>query len=418
MTTTDDPGGGTARYTAFRYHDFKLFLAARFFSGLAVQMQITAIFWQLWKLTDRELILGLVGVALFLPALLLIFVIGTVADRYDRRRILIVAYCLELACGAAFVTLADIKPEQFWFLFVVLTVLGTARGFAMPTGQAILPNIVPPAVFPNAVAWNSTVSEIASILGPAVGGLLLVQGFALSYGTSVALLAIATGLTVAMRVRRTETEREHIGWQTLIAGFRFIFNRSIILGAISMDLFAVLLGGVIALMPVYADDILQSGPIGLGMLRSAPAVGALIVAIGLTRWPVRRHVGRHMFIAVAIFGCAILVFGLSTTIWLSIAALVVAGGADMISMFIRASLVQLHTPDALRGRVSTVNSVFIGASNEMGDARAGFMGEYIGPVAAVVFGGIGTLVVAGVWVRLFPSLRTVDRFTNETGGDG
>ncbi|MEQ8370702.1 MAG: MFS transporter [Alphaproteobacteria bacterium] len=413
---TDSPDGGTSGYAAFRYRDFTLFLGARFFSGMAVQMQITAIFWQLWKLTDRELILGLVGVALFLPALLLIFVIGTVADRFDRRRILIAAYGVELICGGAFIALAGIGPQEYWSLFIVLALLGAARGFAMPTGQAILPNIVPPAVFPNAVAWNSTVSEIASIIGPAIGGLLLVVGFSMSYGVSVVLLVIATGLTVAMRVRRTSTEREQIGWQSLLAGFRFIFRRSVILGAISMDLFAVLLGGVIALMPVYADDILDSGPIGLGMLRAAPAVGALIVAFGLTRWPVRRHVGRHMFIAVAIFGVALLTFGLSTAIWLSVAALVVAGGADMISMFIRASLVQLHTPDALRGRVSTVNSVFIGASNEMGDARAGFMGEYIGPVAAVVFGAVGTLAVTGLWAQLFPSLRKVDRFTDEQAG--
>ncbi len=301
-----------------------------------------------------------------------------------------------------------------------MVAFGIARAFNQPTGQAILPNLAPIELFPRAVAVNSSLGQMATIAGPALGGALVLLGVEVAYGLALALLVVGVVLLAGLRGggREEGAEREPLSWEALLSGVRFVRSRTVVLGSISLDLFAVLFGGAEALLPIYAGEILDVGPVGLGVMRAAPAVGAALLAVGLAVRPIRRRVGRWMFGGVAAFGAATIVFAFSTSLPLSIAALVVMGAGDMVSMYIRHLLVQLETPDAIRGRVSAVNSVFIGASNELGEFESGVTAAWLGVVRAVVIGGAATLVVAATWTRIFPSLWSLDRFPHAERAEG
>ena len=372
---------------------------------MAAQMLMVALGWQMYDTTGSAWDLGLVGLAQFMPALLLSLVAGTVIDRSNRGHVL--AACLVLQAGVA-ATLAagtvggGVGRETN---LAVSLLLGVARAFQQPAQQAVVPALVPAAVLPRALAFSSGAIQAAIIAGPAVGGFVYVAGAAAVYGLCAALFLLGGALVLSIRGLARPPSKEPVNMATLLAGFRFIAQRPVILGAISLDLFAVLLGGATALLPIYARDILHTGPWGLGLLRGAPAGGALLVSLLLSRWPIRSRVGRRMFAAVAVYGVATLVFGVSTVFPLSFVALMVAGAADMVSVVVRQSLVQLDTPDDMRGRVAAVNSVFIGASNQLGEFESGATAAWLGPVGSVVLGGVGTLLVVAVWMRLFPALR-------------
>lgn len=399
-------------WDVFRHRDFACYCGSRFVSALAIQMQNVAVGWRVYDLTGDPLALGLVGLAGFLPAICLALVTGHVADRFDRRTVLMTCYAVTTLTGLGLLVHALLGSTTVWPIYLLTLVYGSARAFANPAGQALLPNLVPIAQFKNAVAWNSSAWQTATIMGPALGGILYAFGEAVVF-TSAALAYGATALLVAMIAHRGAAGgREKASWASLLAGIQFIHSRPAILGAISLDLFAVLLGGATALLPIYARDILLVGPLGLGVLRSMPAAGAVVMALILAHRPLERHVGRRMLVAVAIFGLATIVFGLSSNLYLSMACLFVLGVADMISVYVRQTLVQLETPDAMRGRVAAVNAVFIGASNELGEFESGVLAAIVGPVAAVVLGGIGTIAVAGLWARWFPALRDRDQLVS------
>jgi MFS family permease len=392
-----------------RHRDFAVFLAARFLSATAVQVQNVAVGWLVYDLTRDPLALGLVGLVTFLPAVGLALVTGHVADRHDRRLILVGCYALTALAATGLLACALLRPAGTWPVYALVLLFGVTRAFANPAGQALLPNLVPRAALGDAIAWGSGVWQTATIVGPAVGGLLYVVGEAAAFGAAALGFAAAAGLFAAIRHRSVAPAPGGTDWGTLLAGLAFIRSRPAIFGAISLDLFAVLLGGATALLPVFARDILQVGPSGLGLLRSMPAAGALATAVFLAWRPLRRRAGLRMFQAVALFGLATIVFGLSTSFPLSLACLFVLGAADMVSVVIRQTLVQLETPDGMRGRVAAVNSVFIGASNELGEFESGAVAALIGTVPSVVVGGAGTLVVAALWARWFPELRDRDR---------
>ena len=386
---------------------------ARLLGTGGMQMLMVAVGWQMYELTGSAWDLGLVGLYQFAPALLLMLVAGHVADRVHRGRI--VAACLLLQMGVAAVLV--LSTHEGWVSRSVLlglsVVLGMARAFQMPAQQALTPLLVPPAMLPRAMAFSSAGTQAAIIGGPALGGLIFIAGAGAVYASCAALFAAGSVLVFLVRYVHVSAPHAPVTLDTLLAGVRFIWERKPVLGAVSLDLFAVLLGGAVALLPMFAKDILHVGPWGLGLLRSAPAAGALVMSVVLTRWPVERRVGRTLLWAVAVFGACMVVFGLSTSLWLSLAALAISGGADMVSVVIRQTLVQLETPDAMRGRVSAVNSIFIGASNQLGEFESGATAALLGPVGSVVLGGIGTLLVALWWTRLFPSLAQRDRLTTE-----
>jgi len=388
---------------------FVLFWLARVASTIGFQMQAVAVAWQVYDITGSAFALGMVGLAQFVPALVLTLLVGHVADRYDRARI--VRACQAAQC----LTVAALAFACIWNglalagIFAAIVMLGATRAFEMPTMQALLPNLVPPSLLPRAVAASASANQTAVIVGPAIGGFLYAAGPAVVFVASAMLLLLAAALMSQVRVQVRSTPREPTTFRSLFGGIAFIAGRPAVLGAISLDLFAVLLGGVVALLPIYARDILLVGPSGLGMLRSAPAVGALAMSILLARFPLRGRVGWIMFGGVALYGLATVVFAASAWFPLSLAALVVLGASDMVSVVIRVSLIQLETPDDMRGRVSAVNSVFIGGSNQLGDFRAGVTAEAFGAVAAALMGGVGTLLVVAAWMRLFPVLVRVDR---------
>ncbi len=418
----------TGRAQLREYHDYLRLLGARVTGGAANQMVMVALGWQMYDLTGSAWDLGLVGLAQFLPALLLTLPAGHLVDQHDRRVLL--AGSLGLQCG---VTLClALACSEGWIgsrMILVLSIaLGAARALQMPSQQALLPSLVPASLLPRAVAAASSSMQAAVIAGPALGGvlyalgprvsLLLGQpvaqaganwGAAVVYAVSLALLLAAVGAVLAIRHRPQERLRRAPGISQLTAGIRFIWQRPVVLGAISLDLFAVLLGGATALLPIFARDILHTGPEGLGMLRSAPALGAVIVGLGLARMPINRRVGHALLGAVALFGCSMIAFALATSFWLAFGALAVSGAADMVSVVIRQSLVQLETPDEMRGRVGAVNSVFIGASNQLGEFESGSTAALLGPVGSVLLGGIGTLTIVLLWTRLFPALAQRDR---------
>ncbi|GLO48309.1 MFS transporter [Pseudomonas putida] len=396
-----------------RHHrPFLAFWLARVFTASGFQMLTVAIGWHLYQLTGNVLDLGLVGLVEFVPRVLFMLHTGHVADRYDRRKVAALCQSLQglIALALALGSATDNVTREL--IFALAFLLGATRSFEMPATQALLPNVVPTGLFPRAVAASASATQTATIVAPAVGGFLYAFGSIWVYGPTVALYAIACVLTLSLQARGQVAQRGRASIESLLAGIRFIRSRPDILGAISLDLFAVLLGGATALLPVFAKDILLTGPLGLGLLRSAPAVGALLMSLWLARFPFERNVGRTMFTAVGVFGVATIAFGLSTSFWFSLAVLVVLGAADMISMVIRGAFVQLETPDEMRGRVSAVNGLFIGASNQLGEFESGVTAHWFGTVPAVVLGGVGTLVVTGVWIRLFPTLAKRDRLHN------
>jgi MFS family permease len=393
-----------------RHHrPFLAFWLARVCTASGFQMITVAIGWHLYTLTGSVLDLGLVGLVEFLPRVLFMLYTGHVADRYDRRKVAALCQTLQGLTALALVVGSATGSVTREMIFVIAFLFGSARAFEMPTTQALLPNIVPAGLFPAAVAASASATQAATILSPAVGGFLYAFGASWVYGPTVVLYALALGLMLGLPARQQPMKQEKPTLHSLLAGIRFIRSRRDILGAISLDLFAVLLGGATALLPVFAKDILLTGPWGLGLLRSAPAVGALAMSFWLARFPIQRHVGRVMLVAVGVFGVATIAFGLSTSFWFSLAVLAVLGAADMISMVIRSAFVQLETPDEMRGRVSAVNGLFIGASNQIGEFESGVTAHWFGTVAAVVVGGAGTLLVTATWYRLFPTLAHRDR---------
>ena len=399
------------RYAVLRNRDFTAFLAARFLATLAVQMQTVAVGWQVYEVTRDPLDLGLVGLSQFLPFVLLVLPAGHLADSRDRRRILTACFALEALCALLLLAFAWRGLSSAAPVFAVMVLFGTARAFAMPTGQALLPNLVDREQFGTAVALNSSTWQVATIAGPALGGVVYLAGATVVYATVAALLAVSVALLFLVRrggERASAPEAPSL--KSLLSGLGFVWSRRPLLGAISLDLFGVLFGGATALLPVYAADVLHVGPAGLGVLRTAPGVGAALCGIVLGLAPITRNVGRWMFGGVFVFGLATIVFGLSQWFWLSLAALTVMGAGDMVSVYIRHLLVQLETPDAIRGRVSAVNAVFIGASNELGEFESGVTAAWFGTVPAVVVGGGATLAVAWLWRRWFPELRDMDRF--------
>jgi MFS family permease len=411
--TSADAQQPVSGWVAFRSRDFSLYCSGRFLSGAAIQVQNVAVGWLVYDLTHDAFALGLVGLATFLPAVGLALVTGHAADRFDRRLILLVCYAICTLTAIGLLVGAWSGTRQIWPIYVLVLVFGAARAFANPAGQALVPNLVPLEHLRNAIAWNSSAWQTATIVGPALGGILYALGSTVVFATAAICFATTAGLFAAIRRRPASAPREKASWASLLAGIRFIRSRPVVLGAISLDLFAVLLGGATALLPIYARDILEVGPWGLGLLRSMPALGAVGMALLLAHRPLARRTGRRMFQAVAVFGLATVGFGLSTSLTVSLGCLLVLGAADMVSVFIRQTLVQLETPDAMRGRVAAVNAVFIGASNELGEFESGTLAALVGAVPAVVVGGVGTLLVAGLWARWFPELRHRDRL----GGD-
>ena len=392
-----------------RHRPFLAFWLARVCTASAFQMITVAIGWHIYQLTHNVLDLGLVGLVEFLPRVILMLHTGHVADRYDRRRIASICQIGQGLVAVALVVGASTDSVTREMIFVMAFLLGTARAFEMPTTQALLPNIVPSALFPRAVAASASAMQAATIAAPALGGLLYALGAFWVYTPTAVLYFIACTLVMTLPSRQAPAVQGKATLESLLAGIRFIRSRPDIFGAISLDLFAVLLGGATALLPVFAKDILLTGPWGLGLLRSAPAVGALLMSFWLARFPIERNVGRIMFLSVGIFGVTTIAFGLSTSFWFSLAVLAVLGAADMISMVIRGAFVQLHTPDEMRGRVSAVNGLFIGASNQLGEFESGVTAAWFGTVPAVVMGGVGTLLVTGLWMKLFPSLAKRDK---------
>ncbi len=382
--------------------------AARLCSVAASQMLMVAVAWQMYDTTGSAWDLGLVGLLQFLPAIPLALVAGHVIDRHHRGRI--VALCLGLQVAVAALLCAGSLGGHASreLLLAVSVVLGAVRAFQMPAQQALTPLLVPLPLLPRALAASSAGMQGAIIAGPALGGLIYTAGAAATYGVCAALFALATALCLTLRYAHQPPPLAPVTLQTLLAGVHFVRGHKVVLGAISLDLFAVLFGGATALLPIYAKDILHTGPVGLGVLRSAPAVGALLMSLALTRWPIRRRTGPLLMAAVAAYGLGTLVFGLSSHFAPALLALAVTGAADMVSVVIRSTLVQLETPDAMRGRVSAVNSVFIGASNQLGEFESGATAALLGPVGSVVLGGVGTLIVAGLWLKLFPALAQRD----------
>ncbi|MGA8430432.1 MAG: MFS transporter [Candidatus Sulfotelmatobacter sp.] len=406
-----DPRAGRA---AFTHPAFTLFQIARFLIVSAMEMQAVAVGWQVYEITKRPLDLGLVGLAQFFPAIVLFPISGHASDRYERRNVLTVCYAGFALCFALLLVLARRGVPSVTPIYVVLILLGIFRSFNGTASRSILPQLVPEAHFPNAVAWNATTFQAATILGPSFGGLL----YAAAHGPSaVYAAATLTAIGAFVSTFRIKPElkarpREPMTFKTVFAGLDFIWRKKLILGAISLDLFAVLLGGAVALLPVYAREILHTGPWGLGLLRTAPGVGAAIMAVALAHRPLRRRAGPTLLWAVAGFGVLTIIFGVSRSLTLSLIALLLLGASDMISVIIRATLTQLATPDEMRGRVTAVDMIFIGTSNEFGQFESGLTAQWFGTVPAVVLGGIGTLVVIGIWTWLFPELRHAGELTS------
>ncbi len=392
-----------------RERPFMRMWVARLFGTAGSQMLLVAIGWHMYELTGSAWDLGLVGLYQFVPALLLALLAGHVVDRHHRGRI--VAACLGVQGLVALVLLLAVQRghDTRALLLGLSLILGAVRAFQMPAQQALTPLLVPPLMLPRAMAFSSAGMQGAVIGGPALGGVLFAAGTGVVYAASLLFFVVGCVLVAQLRYDHAPAPREPVSLSTVFAGVNFIWHRKPVLGAVSLDLFAVLLGGAVALLPIFAKDILHTGPWGLGLLRSAPAVGALITSIALTRRPVERHVGRTLLMAVAAFGICMVVFGLSRSFLVSLIALAVSGGADMVNVVIRQTLVQLETPDAMRGRVSAVNSIFIGASNQLGEFESGATAALLGPVGSVVAGGVGTVLVAVAWFRLFPSLAQRDR---------
>jgi len=387
---------------------FVRFWLARVGGTMANQMLMVAVSWQMYEITSSAWDLGLVGLFQFLPALLMTLPAGHVVDRLHRGRIFAACMLTQAAVALLLVAASGADFATRELILGVSVALGVARAFQMPAQQALTPLLVPHELLPRAIALSTSGIQVAVIGGPALGGVLYVAGATTVYACGALLLLLSGALTLAVHYRH-ERSAVAANWHTVFAGVAFVWQRKVLLGAISLDLFAVLLGGATALLPIYARDILHTGPVGLGLLRAAPALGALVMSLALTYWPLHRQVGQRLLAAVAVFGLAMVVFGLSTHFGLSLLALAVTGAADNISVVTRLTLVQLETPNEMRGRVGAVNSIFIGASNQLGEFESGATAALFGPVGSVVLGGIGTMLVAAAWLRLFPMLASRDR---------
>ncbi len=391
---------------------FTSFWIARLFTISGYQMLCVAIGWHLYDITGSALDLGLIGLVQFLPRILFALMAGEVADRFDRRRVAAISQFLQALCALGLIASFWLPEYAPAMIYVVSFLVGAARTFEFPATQAMLPRVVPSELLPSAIALSSSAVQVATIAAPALGGIVYVLGATTVYALTGVLYLIACFLMTRVQFIKQDQPQalpRAAGWDSLLAGIRFIKSKPAILGAISLDLFAVLLGGATALLPIYAKDILHAGPWGLGLLRAAPAVGALAMGAWLARKPIKTRVGKTMFASVAVFGLATIVFGVSTSLPLSFVALAVLGASDMISMVIRGSFVQLETPDDMRGRVSAVNSLFIGASNQLGEFESGVVAAALGPVLSVVTGGVGTLIVVALWMKWFPQLAQQDK---------
>src|SRR5882724_13115334 len=409
MPTSQDPR--LAGRVAFTHPDFVSYTLARFFIVLSLEMLSVAVGWQVYAITHRPLDLGYVGLAEFLPGFALFLFAGHAADLFDRRRLLMWCYAGFALCSALLLLISWRAPHSVHLIYAVLALLGAVRSFNFPASRAILPQLVPEEHFANAVAWNSSIFQIATIAGPALGGIVyaIFRGPNTVYAIALSISILAMAMTMRIKILTAARSQEPISLRTVFAGFRYIWDKKVILGSISLDMFAVLLGGAVALLPVYAREILHTGPWGLGLLRSAPGVGAGIMAILLAHRPLRRRMGAIMLWCVTGFGVFTIVFGISRSLTLSMIALLLTGATDMVSVVIRALLVQLATPDEMRGRVNAVDMLFIGASNELGEFESGLTAHWFGTVPAVVLGGVGTLVVIALWAWLFPELRRADK---------
>ena len=392
---------------AFTHPAFVLFQTARFLIVAAVEMQAVAVGWQVYEITKRPLDLGYVGLAQFLPGILLFPISGHASDRFERRKVLSTCYAGYALCFGLLLALAQRPQHSVHAIYVVLVLIGMVRSFNGTASRSILPQLVSVQHFPNAVAWNASIFQAATILGPSFGGIIYAasHGPSAVYAISMVTAVAATISTFRIKPETKARPREPMTFKTVFAGLRYIWNKKLILGAISLDLFAVLLGGAVALLPVYAREILHTGPWGLGLLRTAPGVGAALMAVLLAHRPLRGKSGQALLWAVAGFGIFTIIFGLSRSLTLSLISLLLLGASDMISVIIRATLTQLATPDAMRGRVTAVDMIFIGTSNEFGQFESGVTAQWFGTVPAVVLGGVGTLVVIALWAWMFPELR-------------
>jgi MFS family permease len=408
----------TAGSAAFQFSGFRLYQIARFCIVFCTEMQSVAVGWQVYEITHRPLDLGLTGLAQFLPGVVLFLIAGHITDRFDRKNLLTLCYA-GFAFSSALLLVTAVKVEYLHRagsvapIFAILALVGAVRSFSMPSSRALLPQLVPEEQFQSAVAWNSSIFQFATILGPAMGGLLYAffRGPAAVYATALSAGTIAMLTTMRIEVKSPPRAREPFSLQTVFAGFRYIWRHKLVLGSISLDLFAVLLGGAVALLPVYAKEILVTGPWGLGLLRSAPGIGAAVMALLIAYKPIRRRAGATMLWCVAGFGVFTVVFGLSRNLALSMISLFFVGAADMVSVVVRGVLIQVETPDQMRGRVNAVDMIFIGASNELGEFESGLAAQWFGAVPAVVLGGVGAIVVTVLWAWMFPELRRADSLT-------
>ncbi|WP_158793429.1 MFS transporter [Granulicella sp. L60] len=411
--------------SAFKSRDFRLYQAARLMVILGAEAQSVAVAWQVYALTHSALDLGYTGLALFLPGLFVMLAAGHAADRYDRRKIILMCYGLQACCTAVLLWLSlsatALKDGRVWPIYAVLVGIGLGRAFSGPAASAMLPSLVPKKDFVNAVTWGATIYQIANMSGPAVGGILFTlplagavvmwKGAPIVYGFTLVMLLGFMALVGMIRAKMVVTEKKAFSMKTVLAGLEYVWRAKLLLGSISLDLFAVLLGGATALLPIFATDILHAGPRGLGLLRAMPSVGALVVSLTMVVRPIKRRAGATMLVCVGIFGAATVVFGLSKSIWLSAGALIVVGASDMVSVVVRSSVLQLATPPEMRGRVSAVNWLFIGASNEFGEFESGLTAHWWGAVRAVVIGGVGSMMVTATAAGLFPQLRRADALT-------
>jgi len=397
-------------FSVLRNRNFSFYLSARILGTLAVQMQSVAIGWQVYQMTGSLYDLGLIGLAQFAPFLVLILLAGHVADRFNRRNIIMLCLATQLLCGLLLLAFTYSGMSVVWPVFAILVIFGSARAFMMPATQAVLRNMVPTESFSQAVALSSSAFHVAVIVGPVLGGLLYLAGPATVYTVAAALLVLSVVLMTFTHAAPQAINNAPATWHTVLEGLRFVWSRPVMLGAISLDLFAVLFGGATALLPAYAHDVLQAGPTALGWLRTAPGAGAALCSVALAFYPIQRRVGAWMFGGVAVFGVATLTLGWTSNFMVALVALFVLGAGDMVSVYVRHLLVQFETPDEIRGRVSAVNAVFIGASNELGEFESGVTAGWFGLTRAILFGGAATLAVTGIWAWRFPVLSRMDRF--------
>ncbi|MGD0906901.1 MAG: MFS transporter [Candidatus Acidiferrales bacterium] len=411
-----DESGNSARAgrVAFTYPDFSLYQLARFIIVAGLEAQSVAVGWQIYEITKRPLDLGLVGLAQFAPGILLFLVSGHAADSFDRRKLLIVCYSGFGVCSALLLLTAWAGLHSVYPIYMVVVLLGVVRSLNNPVSRAMLAQLVPEEHLANAIAWNSSFWQGATILGPSLGGLIyaISKGPAAVYALSLIAAVVAVFALVRIKLRVKARPKEPVSMTTILAGLRYVVEKKLILGSISLDLFAVLLGGAVALLPVFAREILMTGPWGLGLLRASPAIGAGCMALLLAHRPLRSRAGATMLWCVAGFGVFTILFGISRSLILSMVALVLVGAMDMVSVVVRATLVQIATPDEMRGRVNAVDMIFIGASNEVGQFESGLTAQWFGAVPAVVLGGIGTLIVTGLWAWSFPELRRFEKLTS------